>query len=67
MPGEIDGFEPLFQGLRKSFMGDGEGEVVVISSYSDWKPGALGRFSKGDHQLRALLQDERARGRGAKG
>lgn len=67
MPGEIDGFEPLFQGLRKTFMGDGEGEVVVISSYSDWKPGALGRFSKGDHQLRALLQDERARGRGAKG
>lgn len=65
MPAEIDDFEALFQGLRKSFMGDGEGEVVHISSYADWK--SEGSFSKGDHQLRALIQDERARGRGAKG
>lgn len=67
MPAEMDDFEALFQGLRKSFMGDGEGEVVHISSYSDWKPSALGGVSKGDHQLQALIQDERARGRGVKG
>lgn len=67
MPAEMDDFEALFQDLRKSFMGDGEGEVVHISSYSDWKPSALGGVSKGDHQLWALIQDERARGREVKG
>lgn len=60
IPGNMAEFEPLFQGLRKSFMDE---ERAAISSYTDWKMGALGGFAKGDAQIQALMRDERTRER----
>ncbi|KAK3392878.1 hypothetical protein B0H63DRAFT_504897 [Podospora didyma] len=58
IPRDMAEFEALFQALRKSFV-VGEEESAAISSYADWKAGALTGFAKGDAQLQALMQDER--------
>lgn len=55
IPGDMAEFEPLFQGLRRSFVGE---DRTAIPSYADWKVGALGEFAKGDAQLQTLVQDE---------
>ena len=62
MPWSMTDFEGLFQGLRKSFLGVDDKEQT-LSSYRDWKQGALARFVKGDAQLQALMRDERAKRR----
>ncbi|KAK3383606.1 hypothetical protein B0T24DRAFT_715471 [Lasiosphaeria ovina] len=64
IPREMIGLEPLFQGLRKS-MPAGENNAAAISSYLDWKQGALAGLSKQGAQLLALLRDERAKGEGS--
>jgi hypothetical protein len=63
IPRDMAEFEPLFQGLRKSFSGTGEEKSV--SSYQEWKQAALAGFSKGDSKLQALMRSERAKGRNA--
>ncbi|KAK4040772.1 hypothetical protein C8A01DRAFT_45974 [Parachaetomium inaequale] len=65
IPRDVAEFEPLFQGLQKSF--SGEGSQKVISSYKEWKQGALTEFSKGDLELQALLRNEWAKNRKASG
>jgi len=60
IPAGMAEFEPLFQGLRKSFSGNGEQSPV--SSYREWKQGALGRFAKGDDCLEVLIGHEGAKG-----
>lgn len=54
-------FEPLFQGLRESLVGDEQ--KAPISSYEDWKRCALAGFAKGDTLLQASMRAERAGGR----
>ncbi len=61
IPGDMTEFEPLFQGLRKIFLGEKEQESV--SEYQEWKQKALAKFAKGDAKLQALIRNERARGR----
>ncbi|PGH08981.1 hypothetical protein GX51_01038 [Blastomyces parvus] len=62
IPGDMAEFQPLFQGLRKSFVGE---ERAAALSYADWKVGALGGFAKQDAQIQTLMQEERAMGRKA--
>ena len=56
-PGGHAELEPLFQSLRKSFVGE---ERAVAFSYADWKVGALGGFANGDARIQTLMQEERA-------
>lgn len=52
IPRHMAEFEPLFQGLRKSFMGE---DMAVILSYADWKVSVLDGLAKGDDQIQALI------------
>ncbi|KAL2019113.1 hypothetical protein VTK56DRAFT_10064 [Thermocarpiscus australiensis] len=64
VPGDMAEFEPLFQGLRKSFVdvsGKQTDDAADISSYEDWKREALCESAERDAQLQALLRDERAK------
>ncbi len=65
IPRDMAEFEPLFQGLRKSFLG--EGEQRFVSEYQEWKQKALAEYSKGDARFQALMRYERAKGREAPG
>ena len=58
MPRDLAEFKPLFQGLRRSFLAGGD-DKATISSYEEWKQGALAGFAKGDGQLQALMRDEK--------
>lgn len=53
IPGDMTEFESLFQGLRKSFVGE---NMAVISSYADWKVSALDGFAMWDAQIQSLMQ-----------
>ena len=56
IPRDMAEFEPLFQGLRKTFLG--EGEQNSVSEYQEWKQKALAEFAKGDAKLQALMRNE---------
>jgi len=45
----------------------GEGGREEISSYANWKAGALKGFAKDDATVQALIQDKEARQRKATG
>ncbi|KAH6633913.1 hypothetical protein B0J18DRAFT_2007 [Chaetomium sp. MPI-SDFR-AT-0129] len=61
IPRDMVDFEPLFQGLRKSFLGKEDG--ANIPSYLEWKQSALAGFAKGDKLLQDLMRAERASAR----
>ena len=54
IPRDMAELEPLFQGLRKSFVGK---DGTVISSYADWKMNALGDLQLGCSDLNPNLDD----------
>lgn len=61
IPGDMSEFEPLFQGLRGSFLS--AEEEGALSSYNEWKNGAFAGFARGDPRLQVMMRDERAKGR----
>ncbi len=65
IPRDMAEFESLFQGLRKSFLG--EGEQGFVSEHQEWKQKVLAEYSKVDAKFQALMRYERAKGRGAPG
>lgn len=54
IPSDMAEFEPLFQGLRKSFTPDKD----KLTAYADWKASALQGFAKGNRELELLMQME---------